>query len=230
MDTAMDPRQQDVVGFVEAHLPGAPARVLEVGCGNGWLCHHLASVGYEAQGIDPQAPEDPLLLPIALQDFDQHASFDAVVANLSLYHIKNLGQAIDKLAVVLAAGGVLVVVEFAWERFDDRTARWCLDRLPSQLDEDNWLHKRLIVLRGRLDRGERLRARELFRDWAAGEGLHSSVEMREALRSRFPEDFFEWSPYLYPDLEGVTSDEERSAIDQGEIQPMGFRVVGSVRA
>jgi hypothetical protein len=33
---------------------------------------------------------------------------------------------------LLVPGGVLVVVEWAWERFDEATARWCFARLTPQ--------------------------------------------------------------------------------------------------
>jgi SAM-dependent methyltransferase len=217
-------RQLFLIRFIERLRP---RRVLEVGCGNGWLCHHLAGLGYEVGGIDPRAPADPLLRTVTLEAFDEHTPFDAVVANLFLHHTADLDHAVDKLADVLAPGGALILVEFAWDRFDDRTAHWCLDRLSSQPVEDNWLHDRLGVIKERLDAEEPLRAGEVFRAWAAEEGFHSSVDMRTALRTRFSEDMFEWGPYLYPDLADVTREQERSAIDRGEIQPTGFRVVAS---
>jgi SAM-dependent methyltransferase len=226
---ASGPWRRDTAGFVEARLPGPPARVLEVGCGDGWLCHHLAGTGYDVRGIDPEAPEDPLLVPVALEDFDDHGSFDAVVASLSLHHMTDLGRAIEKIADALRASGTVVIVEFAWDRFDDDTARWCLERLPLELDQDNWLHERCVELRQRHARGEPLQASELMHRWAAEERFHSSSEMLEALRSRFSECFFEWSPYLYPDLADVSADEEAAAMEAGEIAPSGFRFVGVVR-
>jgi len=33
--------------FVQAHLPASPARVLEIGCGNGELAHRLQVLGHQ---------------------------------------------------------------------------------------------------------------------------------------------------------------------------------------
>jgi hypothetical protein len=54
--------------------------------------------------------------------------------------------------------------------------------------------------------------------------------MRRALDSRFSEDIFEWRPYLYRCLERDDIEtKEREAIKQGDIQPVGFRYVGTRR-
>lgn len=225
----LDPWRRDVAQFVTAHLPVMPAHVLEVGCGDGWLCHLLADATYDARGIDPQAPDDPLLESVALEEFDHPGTFDAVVATLSLHHIHDINHATNKIADMLAPSGRVIVVEFAWDRFDDRTARWCLERLPARPDDDNWLHHRCLQIRERQLHGEPLGAADVFHRWAADEGFHSSSEMLAALRGRFADDVVEWGPYLYPDLEDVTADQERAAIGSHDIAPVSFRFVGFVR-
>jgi len=46
--------------FVSDQLPPAPAGVLEVGCGPlGGFVPALLGGGYEAVGVDPEAPEGP---------------------------------------------------------------------------------------------------------------------------------------------------------------------------
>jgi hypothetical protein len=42
----------------------------------------------------------------------------------------NPGDVLDRLQAALAPGGVVVMVEWARERFDQATARWTEDRLP----------------------------------------------------------------------------------------------------
>ncbi|MBA2331336.1 MAG: methyltransferase domain-containing protein, partial [Actinobacteria bacterium] len=44
------------VEFARRHLPTPPARLLEVGCGQGELTTALAVAGYDVLGIDPAAP------------------------------------------------------------------------------------------------------------------------------------------------------------------------------
>jgi hypothetical protein len=46
--------------FVGAWLPSAPARVLEIGCGPlGGFVPGLLGAGYDAVGVDPEAPDEP---------------------------------------------------------------------------------------------------------------------------------------------------------------------------
>jgi len=50
------------------HLPPPPARVLDVGCGQGALTTALAVDGYDVLGIDPLAPEGECFRRILLED------------------------------------------------------------------------------------------------------------------------------------------------------------------
>jgi ubiquinone/menaquinone biosynthesis C-methylase UbiE len=122
--------QQRVEEFVLDQVGLPPARVLEVGCGEGELAHALARAGHSVTAIDPQAPEGPIFRRVGIEEFTAPDPFDHVVASLSLHHIENLGGALDKIADVLRTGGSLVVVEFAWDRIDEATAEWALERLP----------------------------------------------------------------------------------------------------
>ena len=51
------------------------------------------------------------------------------MACTSLHHVADLGDVLDGVGAALAPDGALVVVEWAWERFDEATARWCFARL-----------------------------------------------------------------------------------------------------
>ena len=227
-EALLDPWEESVAAFVEGHIGHPPSRILDVGCGEGWLTRRLAGAGYEVNGVDPEAPDGPLFVRATLEEFGDPDPFDAAVVVLSLHHIGDLAGAVQKIADLLRTGGTLVVAEFAWDLFDDATARWCLDRLPAELDPDHWLHRRCAEIRKSLERGHDLEAVEHYRRWAADEGFHASSTMLEELRSRFRERFFSWTPYLFPELEGVTETEEQDAIRSGAIQASGFRFVGRV--
>ena len=55
-----DPWLGAVWPFVRGQLPAPPSTVLEVGCGTvGSFVPALLSDGYDAVGVDPQAPEGP---------------------------------------------------------------------------------------------------------------------------------------------------------------------------
>jgi 2-polyprenyl-3-methyl-5-hydroxy-6-metoxy-1,4-benzoquinol methylase len=46
----------DASEFIKAQLPPPPARVLDVGCGDGRLARELSDLGYRVVAIDPRAP------------------------------------------------------------------------------------------------------------------------------------------------------------------------------
>lgn len=62
------------------------------------------------------------------------------------------------------------------------------------------------------------------------EGLHGHETMRAALDARFEERSFTWEPYLWRELNGVTSrDLEQMLVDTGAIQATGYRYAGEPR-
>jgi SAM-dependent methyltransferase len=118
----------DVLAFVSTHLPPAPARVLEVGAGEGDLARTLAAAGYDVLAIDPEpGSADVLAVPLAELD-EPEAPFDAAVAVVSLHHVSPLEASCGRLAEVVAPGGTLIVDEFDVERFDARAAEWWLEQ------------------------------------------------------------------------------------------------------
>jgi SAM-dependent methyltransferase len=142
--TPDDPWLGAVWPYVRGQLPSAPATVLEVGCGTvGGFVPALLGDGYDAVGVDPEAPEGPDYRRVELERYEPSTPVEGVVASLSLHHVADLDEVLDRLKALLAPGGVLVVVEWAWERFDEATARWCFDRLapPAPGAEPNWLHR-----------------------------------------------------------------------------------------
>jgi 2-polyprenyl-3-methyl-5-hydroxy-6-metoxy-1,4-benzoquinol methylase len=83
-----------IQSFVQAHLPPAPARVLEVGCGHGDLARAVSESGYEMVAIDPDAPEGELIQAVSLEEFTTSDPFDAVVASRALHHIPDLPDSV----------------------------------------------------------------------------------------------------------------------------------------
>jgi SAM-dependent methyltransferase len=201
---------QPLADFVVAHLPPAPAHVLEVGCGRGDLTRALHAAGWDVVGIDPAAPPGRLFRRLKLEDL--HAGdgpFDAVVASRSLHHVADLDVGLDRVLELLGGEGTLVLDEFAWDRLDQPTAQWYLEQLhepPAGLD----------AFMGRWQE-----------DHA---GLHGLTAMRAAVDARFEERHFDWTPDLYRLLERPAAViAEDKAIRAGRIQAMGFRYVGEAR-
>src|ERR687886_2631078 len=119
------PADAGLVAFVRAALPPPPARVLEVGAGQGELAAALRAAGYDVVAIDPAADGAPGVEPVALLDLDAaEGAFHAAVAVLSLHHVKPLVASCERLAELVRPGGRLVIDEFDVDRFDERAARW----------------------------------------------------------------------------------------------------------
>ena len=191
--------------------------MLDVGCGQGELTTALAVAGYDVLGIDPLAPSGEHFRRLTLEDLEDSERFDAVVAGFSLHHIRDLDLALDKIAGLLAPGGVLVVDEFAWDRLDDTTLDWLYGQ------------RRALAAAGHGDAPAS--HGELRREWEAEHlGLHGFAALREALSARFDEREFEWTPHLHRKLAGVATEVlEQALIDAGAIQALGFRYAGVVR-
>jgi SAM-dependent methyltransferase len=197
----------DLLAFVRSRLPPPPARVLEVGCGNGKLATALAAAGYDVTAIDPEAPPGPIFLRATLEELDDPGPFSAVVASRSLHHVSDLRSGVRKIA---SLGQVVIVEEFAWDRLDEQTADW-------------WLAQRRVAADPK-GPGSAAEWEEEHR------GLHGYAALREELDRCFEEVFFEWQPYLYRYLGGPASEElERALIAADAIRAVGFRYVGARR-
>jgi SAM-dependent methyltransferase len=226
--------QRHVEEFVLEQIGDPPTRMLEIGCGKGELALTLARAGHRVTAIDPRAPEGPIFRREGIEEFSDPGKFDHVVSSLALHHIEDLGMALGKMADLLRAGGTLVVVEFAWDRIDEATAKWTLDRLPASSPSEKpwWLEH---CCRGWVQGGEGRshdhggHAEAHFAGWAGEERLHGSRRVRAELQRHFVERYLEWVPYLYADLgEGVSEVDERAAIEAGTINATGLRYVGTV--
>jgi len=106
--------------ILDALLALAPSRVLDVGCGEGWLCRALSGHGIEAVGIDVSAP----LVDAAraagggrfeVLPYSELASaaaslgrFDALACNFALLE-EDVGPMLADLRSLLAPGGHLVI-------------------------------------------------------------------------------------------------------------------------
>jgi SAM-dependent methyltransferase len=208
--------------FVREHLPSAPARVLEIGCGPlGGFVPALELAGYDAVGIDPEAPDGPAYRRTEFENHAVSSPVDAVVASASLHHVDNLAEVLDRVRSAVAPGAPVIVIEWAHERFDEPTARWCLDRLAPDEGTDGWLHR------------HRERWQEsgqpwdvYFQAWACEERLQTGSDIVTALQARFDTRTITDEPYFFADLDGVPADQERAAIDSGLIQATGIRYVG----
>jgi SAM-dependent methyltransferase len=113
----------DAIAYVRAALPPAPARVLEIGAGDGALAGVLREAGYDVTAIDPRGEGE--VQPVALLDLEAEP-FDAAVAMTSLHHVEPLAESVEHLAALLRPGARLVVDEYDVAALDERAAAWWL--------------------------------------------------------------------------------------------------------
>ena len=207
--------------IVRGRLPDPPAQVLEIGCGSlGGFVPMLRSSGYEVIGVDPEAPAEAGYLRVEFEKAEPLGKLDALVASTSLHHVADPAEVLDRVVSSLVPGGTLVVVEWAWERFDEPTAEWCFERLGRN-DEPGWLHRR---------RDEWIASGDpwsvYLQDWAQRERLHSAESLLGLLDDRFDRVELSFGPYLFPELAATSAEDEQDAIEAGQIRATRVDYVG----
>ncbi len=120
-------RAYDMAREIARVLP-TNARVLDVGCGSGFIAHHLsAMLGTKVLGIDLATKAEAA---IDYRQFNgQHfpvadESVDAVLLCYVLHHAQDLGVVFSELRRVLSGGGRAVVYEDIPLAWWDRAVCW----------------------------------------------------------------------------------------------------------
>jgi SAM-dependent methyltransferase len=120
--------------LLDAKVPAGARRVLDVGCGDGFLAARLARRVPDVTAVELDAP----VLQRAQARFSDvsirwvhadivtadlpDAGFDAVVSNAALHHLEDTRAALGRLAGLVAPGGTLAVVTFV--KFSFRHFLW----------------------------------------------------------------------------------------------------------
>jgi SAM-dependent methyltransferase len=183
----------------------------------------LRSSGYEAVGVDPEAPDEEDFRRVEFERAEPFNDIDAVVASTSLHHVVDPPQIIDRIAGTLARRGRLVVIEWAWEAFDEPTADWCFRRLGPN-EQAGWLHRR---------RDEWVASGQpwslYLRDWVQAEQLHAAETLLRLIDERFNREYLGHGAYFFPDLAQTSEEDERAAIEAGQIRATRVDYAGNLR-
>ena len=210
--------------MVHDRLPPSPANVLEIGCGSlGGFVPMLRSSGYQAVGIDPEAPDGEDYRRVEFERGETFEDIDAVVASTSLHHVADPAEVIDRVASALVRSGTVVVIEWDWQRFDEPTADWCFRRLGSD-EQTGWLHRRRDEWRGTGQPWP-----DYLQAWAQQEHVHAWETLLRLLDERFDRLQLAPGPYFFPDLTDTSEEDEQAAIVAGEIRATRVDYVGRMR-
>jgi len=98
-----------VWGPLYKKMPPPPARVLDLGCGDGRIAIRLSNRGFRAVGVDLHPGAGPRLLARAESLPFRPASFDVVLLVLVLMHVRSADQLMTEVRRVLRTGGRLLV-------------------------------------------------------------------------------------------------------------------------
>jgi SAM-dependent methyltransferase len=255
---AIEAEVEEVLGWVRSVLPGQGRglRVLEVGCGPGYLASKLLRAGVRLTAIDVSEEQVRAArergVPAIASDFlsfEAAERFDALLFTRSLHHISPLASAIRKIRVLLEPGGPALADEFAHDEIDATTAAWFFD-LQAALEESGVLAPDLPRQHGHRhhhrpedrpppdDPLERWRERHLHEP-----PLHGARAMVAALRAAFEVTVEERRTYLHRYLSDRLEDSDRGTrvflrlraveqlrVDQGLLAPIGLRLVLGHRA
>lgn len=120
-----------------ASLPMHSVKVLDVGCGAGWLSLELARLGHMVTGVDIAEKRVEIALnratkecvsidyrAIPLEDLSPDEPFDMVVSYGSLHHFPDVSGAVAKISSLLKDDGSLLLLENSGNMIRDGV-NWC---------------------------------------------------------------------------------------------------------
>jgi SAM-dependent methyltransferase len=166
------------------------------------------------------APEGDSYRQVEFEQSELPEQLDAVVACTSLHHVAEPSDVLDKIEHALAPSGLVIVVEWDWESFDEATAHWCFERL-GQPRQESWLRRRHDDWRASAQTWE-----DYLRGWAHNEGLHSGRRLLSELDQRFQRLVCVRGPYFFTDLAQTSEADELDAITSGQIRATRIDYVG----
>jgi 2-polyprenyl-3-methyl-5-hydroxy-6-metoxy-1,4-benzoquinol methylase len=202
--------------LVNRLVSGQNLRILEVGCGRGYLSLELARRGHDLLGID--VSEETIMIAKQTMTTDPYNSergkleyqvsdfaswnsadrkFDLVIFNRSLHHISQPTKVLEKVQSLLRPRGRIICVEYAYDQFDGRSAAWFY-HIRRILEQAGWFKSDT-----KISDDLEVSVEQVKDEWeASGRKDHLSrfKDMYRPLKSLFEEKHFSWEPYIFWDL------------------------------
>ena len=206
----------EMFNLINGLVSGNNLSILEVGCGRGYLSLELARKGHDLLGIDVNEQAirigyqtrntDPYnsgrgKLEYQVSDFttwsNTEGRFDLVIFNRVLHHIPQPTKALEKVKRILEPSGRIICVEYAYDRFDPRSATWFY-HIQSVLEQAGWFKSD-----ANLSESLESSAGQIKKEWhehGQKENLNRFEDMYRPLKSLFEEKHFSWEPYIFWDI------------------------------
>jgi trans-aconitate methyltransferase len=118
--------------------------VLDVGCGQGWLCDEIVKNGGIALGIEPSSKivqiaridyPDIRVIRSSLQDFHTDQRFSVITAVMVLEHFKDLENALNKINTLLELNGRFITIVGDFDKFTDEKGHHPMEKQTLRNDE-----------------------------------------------------------------------------------------------
>jgi ubiquinone/menaquinone biosynthesis C-methylase UbiE len=245
----------DSFRLVENSIRGRNLRILEVGCGTGFMSLELARMGHDVVGIDLNEKiirlarrtmeTDPYAksrgdLRYEVADFnkwtDAPGTYDIVLFSRVLHDVPYPRNILSRAHHLLKNRGRLICLEYAYDRMDRRAATWLYQiRRALELTGEYSSH---------LPESPKEGVDSIVKENLYGrkEHINKFEEMRHPLEQLFRKERFSWHCYYCwgvflgmrindrnkeKALARLFRGMEQLLIDSGEIQPVLFHFVGT---
>ena len=208
--TPTELQTDETLRFVLENIGSKPSRILEVGCGDGWLAKRLVDLGHDVVAVDSseEAIARACRLGVAARvarfpDFHEEP-FDVVLFTRSLHHIRPLTPAVTHARQLVKPKGLLVVEDFAYSDTREYAARWFY-RLLSLLSSCD------VLLPAEDTFGRKLlNGHGEFSLWLDhGHEINTADEVREAIGQHFALKSMQVAPYLYRYVSRMVAEDDQ---------------------